>query len=97
MLRYNGWPMLPPAEPRAWVIAAYDIDKELAAIVAAEYGKGRVVAFSPHPEGCIGKPGEFRDRDRLPIAYDPFEMNTAPMLANAIDWTARRPVPAKRP
>jgi len=90
MLRYNGWPMLIKPGSKTAMVAAYDMDKELAAIAAAEYGRGRVVAFSPHPEGCIGRPGEFRDRDKLPIAYDPFQMNTAPMLYNAIFWVARR-------
>jgi len=96
MLRYNGWPMVLPEKSDTTMVAAYDRDNELCAIAAADYGKGRVVAFSPHPEGCIGRPGEFRDRDSLPIAYDPFEMNTAPMLRNAVYWTAHRRIPADR-
>jgi len=92
----DGWPMVIEPKGGSTMVAAYDMDKELAAIAAADYGKGRVVAFSPHPEGCIGRPGEFRDRDRLAIAYDPFEMNTAAMLSNAVYWVARRRIPAAK-
>jgi hypothetical protein len=95
MLRYNGWPMVIPSGSRAVMVAAYDMDHKLAAIAAGACGRGRVVAFSPHPEGCIGKPGEFRDRDKLPIAYDPFQMNTAPMLYNAVYWASHRRIPAR--
>ena len=62
MLRYNGWPMV--LKEGAHMIAAYDMDKKLAAIAAADYGKGRVVAFRPHPEGATCAPGIFRDRDQ---------------------------------
>ena len=86
MLRYNGWPML--LQEGAHMIAAYDMDKELAAIASAEYGKGRVVAFSPHPEGATCKPGVFRDRDRWPMVYDGIAMGTAQMLDNALRFVA---------
>lgn len=88
MLRYNGWPML--LREGAHMIAAYDIDKKLAAIAAAQYGKGRAVGFSPHPEGKRCNPGEFEDRDRLSLNYDPLAMNTAPMLDQALLWAAGR-------
>jgi putative intracellular protease/amidase len=89
MLRYNGWPMLLKAG--AHMIAAYDADKKVAAIACAEYGKGRVVAFSPHPEGATCEPGIFRDRDELPLVYDGIKMGTARMLDNALRWCVRTP------
>lgn len=91
ILCYNGWPMLLKSggqQPQRTMemIASYDIDKKVAAIVAAQYGAGRVVAFSPHPEGATCEPGVFRDRDRYPLVYDGIAMGTAQMLSNAIDW-----------
>lgn len=86
ILRYNGWPMV--LRKGAHMIAAYDMDKELAAIAWSEYGKGKVVAFSPHPEGAICKPGLFGDRDSWPMAYDGIEMGTAQMLDNALRFVA---------
>lgn len=88
ILRYNGWPML--LKEGAHMIAAYDMDKKVAAIASSEYGKGRVVAFSPHPEGATCAPGIFRDRDKLPVVYDGIAMGTAQMLDNALKWCAGR-------
>jgi glutamine amidotransferase-like uncharacterized protein len=90
ILCYNGWPMLLKANARskAQMIASYDADKKVAAIVAATYGRGCVVGFSPHPEGATCTPGIFRDRDRHPLVYDGLAMGTARMLDNAIQWCA---------
>jgi uncharacterized membrane protein len=88
MLRYNGWPMF--LKEGARMIAAYDMDKAVAAIACADYGQGRVVAFSPHPEGATCAPGIFRDRDKHPMVYDGIAMGTAPLLDNAIQWCLRR-------
>ena len=88
ILRYNGWPML--LKDGAHMVAAYDMDKKVAAIACAEYGKGRVAAFSPHPEGATCAPGTFNDRDKLPLVYDGIAMGTAQMLDNAIRWCARK-------
>jgi len=84
MLRYNGWPML--LKNGARMLAAYDMDKRVAAIACAEFGRGRVVAFSPHPEGASCAPGVFHDRDAHPLVYDGVAMGTAAMLANAAAW-----------
>lgn len=86
ILRYNGWPML--LKDGANMIAAYDMDLKLAAIAWAEYEKGRVVAFSPHPEGARCEPGIFKDRDNHPMVYDGVAMGTATMLDNAIKFVA---------
>lgn len=88
MLRYNGWPMF--LKDGAHMIAAYDMERKVAAIASADYGQGRVVAFSPHPEGATCAPGVFRDRDNTPMVYDGIAMGTARMLDNAIRWCARR-------
>lgn len=89
ILCYNGWPMLlKPDGGSSTMIASYDADKKIAAIAAAQYGKGRVVAFSPHPEGATCAPGIFRDRDRWPMVYDGVAMGTAQLLKNAVEWCA---------
>ena len=44
-------------------VELYDTIERYAALVTAGYGLGRVVAFSPHPEGSSG----FIPRDRLCI------------------------------
>jgi glutamine amidotransferase-like uncharacterized protein len=88
ILCYNGWPMLLPPDGKSVMIASYDADKKVAAIAGAQYGNGRVVAFSPHPEGATCAPGIFRDRDSLPLVYDGIAMGTALLLKNAIEWCA---------
>ncbi|HDJ66535.1 MAG TPA: hypothetical protein ENF33_02315, partial [Nitrososphaeria archaeon] len=55
------------------VIARYD--EEYAAIVCSTYGKGRVLIFSPHPEGNL--------KERA----DPIKLGTAKLLENAITLT----------
>lgn len=95
VLRYNGWPMR--LKDGACMIAAYDIDKQWAAIAASEPGKGRCVAISPHPEGKVCSPGEFEDREQLPLVYDGVQMGTAKIIDNAILWAAHRKVEARGP
>ena len=86
MLRYNGWPMLLKGD--AHMIAAYDMDRKVAAIASSEYGQGRVVAFSPHPEGATFAAGAFADRDQSILVFDGLAMGTAQMLDNALLWCA---------
>lgn len=50
--RRNGGMLLP--RPATEVIGWYDTVERFAALVAADFGLGRVVAFSPHPEGSSG-------------------------------------------
>jgi putative intracellular protease/amidase len=88
ILRYNGFPMV--LKEGANLLASYDLDRKLAAIAWADYGKGRVVAFSPHPEGKTCEPGEFKDRDKWPLVYDPMAMATARLLDNALKFVTRR-------
>jgi hypothetical protein len=59
--RQNGGMLMP--RPGCEVIGWYDTIGRFAALVATRYGAGRVVAFSPHPEGSSG----FVPRDRLCI------------------------------
>jgi len=92
MLRYNGWPML--LKEGAHMLAAYDMDKKVAAIASAEYDRGRVVVFSPHPEGATCAPGIFGDRDKHPMVYDGIAMGTAQMLDNATRWCVSRRTPS---
>jgi hypothetical protein len=50
--RMNGGFLIP--QPGCEVIGWYDTSDRYAALVAAPLGFGRVVAFSPHPEGSAG-------------------------------------------
>jgi len=59
--RRNGGMLVP--RPGCEVAGWYDTIERYAALVAGGYGLGRVVAFSPHPEGSSG----FIPRDRLCI------------------------------
>jgi len=59
--RRNGGILIP--RPGCEVVGWYDKIDRYAALVAARYGFGRVVAFSPHPEGS----SDFVPRDRLCI------------------------------
>ena len=59
--RQNGGMLIPG--PGCDVVGWYDTIERYAALVGAGYGYGRVVAFSPHPEGSSG----FVPRDRLCI------------------------------
>ena len=59
--RRNGGILIP--RPGCETIGWYDSIDRFAALVAGRYGWGRVVAFSPHPEGSSG----FEPRDRLCI------------------------------
>jgi len=92
ILRYNGWLMHP--KDGAHMIAAYDLDKKVGAIVSSEPGKGRCVAISPHPEGRQCAPGEFADRDEHALVYDGNAMGTARIIDNALLWCARHRVKA---
>ena len=57
--RRNGGILIP--RPGCDIAGWYDTIERYAALVAQSYGFGRVVAFSPHPEGSSG----FTPRDRL--------------------------------
>ena len=82
--RVNG-PFIEVAAPTR-SIADYDPSGRYACIVVRQYGKGRVVGFSAHPEGGLGWGGG---------AYNPWfffdgkVQNTAPLLHNAIRWASR--------
>jgi glutamine amidotransferase-like uncharacterized protein len=82
MVRFNGWPM--KLKQGAQMIAAYDVRHKWAAIAVATFGKGRVVAISPHPEGVRFNRGDFHDQQKHRLTYDGFKMGTAPMLGNAL-------------
>ena len=87
MVRHNGWPM--KLRKGAQMIAAYDLRHQWAAIAAARFGKGRVVAISPHPEGVQFQRGDFHDRKKCRLNYDGIKMGTAPILANAVRYLCR--------
>ncbi len=54
-----GGPLMYPEDPTT-ILATYDVEAEIGALLAAEYGKGRVVAIASHPEmpRCPLPPGD---------------------------------------
>lgn len=91
ILRWNGHLM--KLKKGAHMIASYDMDKTIGAIASAEFGHGRAVAISPHPEGKVCEPGELADRDQTPLVYDGEKMGTARIIDNALLWATRCRVP----
>lgn len=68
---YQNGPMIIPGN-NVDVIAVYE--NNMAAIVASSYGRGKVIIFSPHPEGSIeGK-------------VDPEKLGTLQLLKNALSF-----------
>jgi len=71
---YQNGPMISPGN-NVDVIAIYE--NNVAAIVVSTHGKGKVIIFSPHPEGSIeGK-------------VDPEKLGTLKLLRNAIDFAVQ--------
>jgi glutamine amidotransferase-like uncharacterized protein len=68
---YQNGPFMKPGDG-VGVISKYD--EYFASIVCAAYGRGKVVLFSPHPEGSL----EFK--------MNPQKLGTLKLLRNAIDW-----------
>lgn len=82
--RING-PIFFPKKPAAMVFS-YDWEHRLGAVLAGEYGRGRAVAISPHPERTA------RDVDASglePMPLDPL-MPVSELLKNALNWAAGR-------
>jgi len=82
---FNG-PFMIPADKATTMVASYDNEGCFGAILAGRYGKGRVVAFGPHPEKEMIENSAAENRS-LPRA--------SLMLHNALHWAARRPVPTR--
>ena len=82
---FNG-PFMIPAKPSTTVVASYDQEGHLGAVLADSFGEGRVVAFGPHPEKELIE-DSLTNGGALPRA--------SLMLHNALYWTARRPVPKR--
>ena len=70
---YHNGPAIVPRKGIK-VVALYE--NNLAAIVSSKYGKGKVILFGTHPEGC-------RKKDLHPT---PKELGTLNLLKNAIDY-----------
>ena len=82
---FNG-PFMIPADKSPTMVASYDNEGCFGAILAGTYGKGRVVAFGPHPEKEMIENSLAQNRS-LPRA--------ALMLHNALHWAVGRPVPTR--
>jgi len=73
---YQNGPLIVPGKD-VEVLARYKEEGDYAAIVASRYGQGKVVIFSPHPEGS--KEGRI----------DPEEVGTILLLKNALEFICR--------
>ena len=82
VVRLNG-PIFFPRD-RSQLILSYDWEQRLGAVLAADYGQGRAVAISPHPE-CT-------ENERGDILNEP-PLRSAGLLRNALYWSARHSVP----
>jgi hypothetical protein len=69
------------------MIFSYDWEKRLGAVLAADYGKGRAVAISPHPERTESDLGK-----DIPLS-EPL-MHAAEILRHALRWSGGRELPA---
>jgi glutamine amidotransferase-like uncharacterized protein len=71
---YQNGPMMKAGEG-VETLAIYE--EEAAAIVCANYGQGRVVIFSPHPDGSLGG------------GVDPEKAGTLKLLENAVEFASK--------
>lgn len=81
-IRWNG-PIFMDCDPRHRV-AAYDWEQRLGAVLAADYGAGRAVAISGHPEMVeedLTMEGGIATAPRMPCSL---------ILRNALYWAAGR-------
>jgi len=84
-LTHLGGPFMFP-DDRSTIVASYDGDGQVGALVAAPYARGRAVAIASHPELPVAE---------LPIE-DPSRLHSTPlpqgevrlMLRNAVHWAA---------
>ncbi|MHC4872899.1 MAG: hypothetical protein ACYTFY_13740 [Planctomycetota bacterium] len=84
VMRMSG-PMVFPKDKSA-ILASYDWEGRLGAIVASDYGKGRAVGISPHPERLQDDAGkDMIDGELLPVAK---------VLYNSLYWAASRKIPS---
>jgi hypothetical protein len=80
VVRVSG-PIFFPKHPRQMVLS-YDWEHRLGAVLAADYGKGRAVAISPHPEMT-------EHEADTELRNEPL-MKASGLLKNALYWSARR-------
>jgi phosphoribosylformylglycinamidine (FGAM) synthase-like amidotransferase family enzyme len=80
VVRFNGPILFPKAD--AQMVFSYDWEGRLGAVVAADYGDGRAVAISPHPERTADDIGaDMPDDPLLPVAG---------VLRDSLLWAAGR-------
>lgn len=89
ILYAGGCELLPYEGANVTILGTYDATGT-PAIVAFEYGSGRVFITGPHPEF-----EEDSDRDGFPPDLGLSDPDSEwPLLLNAVDWLAHRPIPA---
>ncbi len=87
VMRISG-PVFFPKDSQT-LIASYDWEQRLGAVLAADADRGRAVAVSPHPERTE------HDSGLCEVPLAPL-MPVAVLLRNALLWAAHREVPAPK-
>lgn len=84
-MTHLGGPLMHPEDP-ATILASYDFEGEIGALLAADFGKGRVVAIASHPEMdlCPLPPGDPANAGtgKLP------QGDAHQIIARAVRWAA---------
>jgi hypothetical protein len=81
-----GGPVILP-EDRTGVIASYDVEGELGAIVVADFGDGRAVVIASHPERpLVASPYDDADAPAPP----PCQGDERLIVRNAVLWATKR-------
>lgn len=85
-----GGPFMLP-EDKSTIVAAYDVEGEIGAILAAEVGKGRAVAVASHPEFGLAAlhPDDPARPEKTPLPQGDASL----IVRNAVLWASRREVP----
>ncbi len=87
-MTYLGGPFILPKDSSA-IVASYDVEGEIGALVAAAMGEGRAVAICGHPELPLAKlpdadPIVLQGRDNV-LA---FQGDASRIISNAVLWAA---------
>jgi glutamine amidotransferase-like uncharacterized protein len=88
-----GGPFLLPDDKRT-IVASYDFEGEIGAIVAAQIGKGRAVALASHPELSLADLPAADVMDR--VVHDEANLpqgKASLLMRNAVLWAAGEEVP----
>lgn len=88
-----GGPLMLPDDKGA-IVASYDLEGGIGAILAAEIGAGRAAALASHPEHPLAElpPGDTVRNDPAPLPQGDATL----LVRNAVFWAAGKEVPLDR-